>query len=292
MPRCSGGSPWSASIASSSSLCHPVHDRRLRADQRRGLLADTAEQGGEVERLVQRLGGARERRVLVGRVAVLQPRRLVGEGGVGCLGERQPQLQGRGVEDRGLGAREGEHARRAAALGRGHADEERARPGARVGHQVGRAARRPARAGARARSRRRPARSRRRGWRAGRCGSHRRPPRCARRHPARERDQRRRRHAEQPRTPHRRVRRTGRPRRAGRRGRGPARPARGRRWRSRVGDGLATKSAGRGPPRTRGSRLWDRQSAASLYTPRLNPGGPPGFRRGGRVAEGTRLLSE
>ena len=70
-----------------------VDDRGVGADQRRGLVADAAEQGGEVERLVQGLGGARERGVVERHTAVLDAGRLVGERGRGGGGECERELE-------------------------------------------------------------------------------------------------------------------------------------------------------------------------------------------------------
>ena len=90
----------------------PVDHGRVRTDQRRGFMADAAEQRREVERLVQRLGGARERRVVAGGAPVLVATGLVGEGRGGGAGERQRELQRRRIDLAGLviARRECEHA--------------------------------------------------------------------------------------------------------------------------------------------------------------------------------------
>ena len=103
----------------------PVDHGRVRADQRRRLMADAPEQRREVERLVQRLGGARERRVVAGAAPVLVAVGLVGEGRAGGAGERQRKLQRRliDVADLVVARRECEHALRRT----GHAQEQHGR---------------------------------------------------------------------------------------------------------------------------------------------------------------------
>ena len=89
---------------------HPVDHPRVGADQRRRLLADAREQGGEVEGLVQRLGRAREGGLLPGHAAVLHARRLVREGGARGRGERAAQLERVRIVHVLLAARQREHA--------------------------------------------------------------------------------------------------------------------------------------------------------------------------------------
>jgi hypothetical protein len=88
---------------------HAVHHGAVGADQPGRLVADAGQQRAEVGRLVEGLGRACERGVLVGGAAVLEAGGLVGEGGGRRAGEGAGELQGRRVGEVPLGA--GEHER-------------------------------------------------------------------------------------------------------------------------------------------------------------------------------------
>ena len=89
---------------------HAVDDRDVGADQLRGLLADAGQERAEVGRGVQDLRCARERGVLVGGTARLEPRGLVREGGGRGARERAGERERLLAGDLVLLAREHERA--------------------------------------------------------------------------------------------------------------------------------------------------------------------------------------